>query len=269
MKHYYTIGEVSKLYGIGKDSLMYYEDLGILQPTRNEKGYRFYGISDIWRLNLIKELRSLDMPMKRIKAYVETRDLLSTTQMLQEERELIDAKIKELECYKKNIDYRLKTIHDVMSEDDHRIQEKKLEERNGIFLAAHITRDEEVDILMQKMQQKYEKQISIVGNKNIGAVFDQEAFRQGIYNVFEAVFCLSEKEVSDMTLPAGTYVTYTYRGHYRHNKCYIQQLLAYIQEKGYEIVGSPIEIYKVDIHATSREEEYRTEIQINVKEKRT
>ena len=71
MKDYYKIGEISKIYGIGRDSLMYYEDIGILKPFRDKNGYRMYKLSDIWRLNLIKELRSLNFPMKKIKEYLE------------------------------------------------------------------------------------------------------------------------------------------------------------------------------------------------------
>jgi DNA-binding transcriptional MerR regulator len=46
---------------------MYYEDLGILKPFRDSNGYRMYNISDIWRLNLIKKLRRLSFPIKKIK----------------------------------------------------------------------------------------------------------------------------------------------------------------------------------------------------------
>lgn len=38
MKQFYKIGEISKLYQIGPDSLRYYEELGLLNPTRGETG---------------------------------------------------------------------------------------------------------------------------------------------------------------------------------------------------------------------------------------
>ena len=47
MKEYYKIGEISKLYNIGADSLRYYEEAGILKPRRDENGYRMYSINDI------------------------------------------------------------------------------------------------------------------------------------------------------------------------------------------------------------------------------
>ena len=85
MKDYYKIGEISKIYGIGRDSLMYYEDIGILKPFRDKNGYRMYKLSDIWRLNLIKELRSLNFPMKKIKEYLDDRNIESTKEIFIEE----------------------------------------------------------------------------------------------------------------------------------------------------------------------------------------
>ena len=75
MKDYYKIGEISEMYDMSRDSLMYYEKLGIIKPTRDDNGYRLYNVSDIWRLNLIKELKSLGFSFKMIKEYLENRDL--------------------------------------------------------------------------------------------------------------------------------------------------------------------------------------------------
>lgn len=61
MKKFFKIGEISKLYGIGVDSIRYYEEIGIIKPERSESGYRHYSIHDIWRLNVIRDLRSIDL----------------------------------------------------------------------------------------------------------------------------------------------------------------------------------------------------------------
>ena len=37
MKDYYTISEISKLYGIGTDSLRYYEEAGCLPPEHYQR----------------------------------------------------------------------------------------------------------------------------------------------------------------------------------------------------------------------------------------
>ena len=95
MKDYYKIGEISKIYGIGRDSLMYYEDIGILKPFRDKNRYRMYKLSDIWRLNLIKELRSLNFPMKKIKEYLDDRNIESTKEILNRYLRLVTYPIEE------------------------------------------------------------------------------------------------------------------------------------------------------------------------------
>ncbi|MDQ9745672.1 MerR family transcriptional regulator, partial [Acinetobacter baumannii] len=69
----FKIGEISKLYHIGTDSLRYYEELGILTPKRGANQYRLYSLNDLWKLNVIRDLRSLDFSMERIKEYMDHR----------------------------------------------------------------------------------------------------------------------------------------------------------------------------------------------------
>jgi len=114
MKDYYKIGEISNIYNIGRDSLMYYEDLGILKPFRYSNVYRMYSISDVWRLNLIKELRSLNFPIKKIKEYLDYRSIENMNKILNEEIDLINEKILELEKHKENTNKRLNSINEAM-----------------------------------------------------------------------------------------------------------------------------------------------------------
>lgn len=65
-KDTFKIGELSKLFDIGVDSIRYYEKVGILHPVRNdENNYRMYTIDDVRRLALIRELLRLSFPLTR------------------------------------------------------------------------------------------------------------------------------------------------------------------------------------------------------------
>ena len=76
MKNYYKISEISKLYDIGVDSLRYYERLGILTPKRDTNGYRLYNLTDLYKLNIIRDLRALNFSMTQIKDYLDKQSLL-------------------------------------------------------------------------------------------------------------------------------------------------------------------------------------------------
>ena len=267
MKDYYKIGEISKIYGIGRDSLMYYEEIGILKPFRDKNGYRMYKLSDIWRLNLIKELRSLNFPMKKIKEYLDDRNIESTKEILNKEIILIDEKIEELLSYKQNIMKRLDTINDELRNLNlYEIDLVYINKRKALELNANITKDEEFDFLIQKLQKDYENRFTILGNNNIGSSFCLDKIKQGIYNEFKSVFCFleDEEEIYNIIFNEGYYLTLTYKGKYKNNKHYINKMFKYIEEKGYKIISDPIEIYKIDIHETEDINEFITEIQIPV-----
>ena len=267
MKDYYKIGEISKIYGIGRDSLMYYEDIGILKPFRYKNGYRMYKLSDIWRLNLIKELRSLNFPMKKIKEYLDDRNIESTKEILNKEIILIDEKIEELLSYKQNIMKRLDTInYELRNLKLYEIDLVYINKRKALELNANITKDEEFDFLIQKLQKDYENRFTILGNNNIGSSFCLDKIKQGIYNEFKSVFCFleDEEEIYNIIFNEWYYLTLKYKLKYKNNKHYINKMFKYIEEKGYKIISDPIEIYKIDIHETEDINEFITEIQIPV-----
>ncbi|QYK67572.1 MerR HTH family regulatory protein [Paenibacillus sp. S02] len=97
MKDYYKISEILKLYGIGIDSLRYYEKLGVLKPQRDVNSYRIYGLNDMYKLNIIRDLRLLDFSMQQIKEYLDYQSIDNTLELLHEEQVLIQKQLKELQ----------------------------------------------------------------------------------------------------------------------------------------------------------------------------
>lgn len=62
------INEVENIVGLSKKSIRYYEQVGLITPTRNkENDYRIYSKEDIKKLRIIKFLRELNVPIKELK----------------------------------------------------------------------------------------------------------------------------------------------------------------------------------------------------------
>ena len=153
MKDYYKIGEISEMYDMSRDSLMYYEKLGIIEPTREDNGYRLYSVSDIWRLNLIKELKSLGFSFKMIKEYLENRDLKSTNKLLNDGITLLDDQILKLLKQKENMRKRMESIEKTTKNSNlNNIELVYLKRRKGLVLNGKIKRDEDFDLLIQRLQ---------------------------------------------------------------------------------------------------------------------
>ena len=276
MKNYYKINEISKLYGIGKDSLRYYERIGILNPKRDINGYRMYGFSDISRLNVINELKNLGFEIRRIKELLSERSVKSTMNMLDMEITEIDRKILELEVLKEKLKLRRINIEKEHSESSFgEIHEVYIPERRCIQLSDRIMRDEEVDFMIKRLQEKHNKNLYILGNSMIGATVDfefipgkqylDEDFRNSIeFSMYDSVFCIVDDENYDFIIPEGKYISIKYKGNYNQTNYYIMKSVNHALERKLKITSKPLEIYHIDIHETEIIDEFITEIQIQI-----
>ena len=62
------ISEVAKLSGVTVRTLHYYDEIGLLKPSKTtEAGYRMYSIEDLEKLQQILFFRELDFPLNEIK----------------------------------------------------------------------------------------------------------------------------------------------------------------------------------------------------------
>lgn len=61
------INEVEQAIGITKKNIRFYEQEGLLTPSRSTNGYRDYSPEDVQTLQQIKLLRRLDIPIEEIK----------------------------------------------------------------------------------------------------------------------------------------------------------------------------------------------------------
>lgn len=267
-RKYYKTGELSKIYNLGRDSLKYYEKLGLLNPGRDTNSYRMYTIKDICNLNLIKELRSLDFSMQKIKEYLENRNVDTTREMLLEEVRFIDEKLEELSSHKESLHKRLSSINNTVEHTNfNRIELLYMPKRKVLTVNSNVTFDENVDYLIQRLNEKFDDKFYVLGNSNFGAVFDTKSVTKGVFNNYKYTFCLLDDDAKnyDFIIDEGYYVTYTYKGNYKQIRKILPMLFKFIEFNNYTILGDPLEIYKIDIYETSIEDEYVTQVQIPVK----
>lgn len=260
MKHYYKIGEISKLYNIGTDSLRYYEELGILKPVRGENGYRMYHLHDLWRLNVIRDLRELGFPMEKIKDYLNSRSLSSTEQLLQEELSVIREKMQALESLRSNIEERLETIRDAMLQPLGVIEEEELPLRRCHTIHRGYREDMEMDMLMKQLVNKDKEKLYIIGNNRIGSVIPFESVLEGRFRHYTDVFII-DKNGPDV-IKGGLYLSVSYSGDSAGNSTYIPLLLKYARENGLTPRGPVLELLWSDIHQSQDQQEHITELQI-------
>lgn len=277
MKDYYTISEISKLYGIGADSLRYYEEAGALEPKRGENNYRLYRLKDICRLNIIRDLLQLGFSMKQVKTYLDCQNLEHTLVMLEDEKKKIREQEERLRMAEDAIKKRMEHIESCRKVREGEYVLKSFPDRYCLRLNEDFTRDEEADFAIKRLQKRHEDKIRSLVDQNFGASLSPEDIRNGIYNLFHSVFfILEEKEAGgkeqdasetgegDILLPAGSYLTTFYRGPYTQSPQKIKALMEEAEAEGFQITGDILELYPIDNRYTTQAEEFVTQLQIRV-----
>lgn len=268
MKKYYKIGEISNLYGIGTDSLRYYEEIGILKPRRDDNGYRMYNISDIRTLNILRDLRSIGFSMAEIKEHLADFNLEKTLSLFRREIRVIDQKTAQLEKLRDQLSSRIEEIEHHLSSDVYgEIEVVRLPARRILALTENVYADEELDFVLKKLQKENENLLYIIGNGDMGATIPLDYISDGGYGHFNSVFYLTEEEEFDDILPEGSYLCTTVKGSYTEAvPAAWKALFAELRARNLTASGDPIEQYVIDNHDTNDDTEYITRLQIPLKE---
>lgn len=261
----YKIGEISKVYGIGVDSLRYYEEIGILNPQRDTNNYRMYSVEDIRTLNILRELRSLGFSFEDIKKHLVDFDLDDTIALFKNEIEIINHKIKKMETLKLALHERINGIENVRNIKLSKTPMiESLEERLIIHFSESLYQDEEVDFVLKNIQNTDEK-LYMIGRNESGAIIPLRDIRDGDYGNFNSVFFVTDQEVYNKTIPKGKYLTMAVYGSYEQLPEAWESFFDYINDNELEVLSDPMELYLVDNHTSSHVEEYVTQLQVLIK----
>lgn len=105
MQKYFSIGEAAKAAGTTSETLRHYDRIGLVKPgVRDEwTNYRYYTEQDIVRLNTVRALQLMDLPLKEIKRVLEYDDLEKIVDFLERAEEKADEKIAALQYSKAKI----------------------------------------------------------------------------------------------------------------------------------------------------------------------
>ncbi len=263
MRKYFRIGEISKLYHIGADSLRYYEALGIIHPQRSESGYRLYSVEDIWRLNVIRELRQLGFSMERIGRYLENHTVATTVALLEEEETILQEKLEQLQRVRKNVEKRKTLLQSARHRTLETITAVEHGPRRCYVLPEGYNDEHEMDVLIQRLLNIDQEHFYVIGSNQIGTIINREEAKRTGKLRYQAVFLMDEH--GDQTLPSGTYLSVSYQGRYEQSALWAQRLLDYAAAHGLHPTGELLEVLWIDIHTSEDVAEHITELQIRVK----
>ena len=105
MRNYFSIGEAAKAVRTTRETLRHYDRIGLVKPSKKDEwtNYRYYTEQDIVRLNTVRALQLMDLPLKEIKKVLEYDDLEKIVDFLAQAEKRADEKIAALQFSKSKI----------------------------------------------------------------------------------------------------------------------------------------------------------------------
>ena len=105
MKKYFSVGEAAKAAQMTSETLRHYDRIGLVKPSRKDQwtNYRYYTEQDIVRLNTIRALQMMDLPLRQIKEVLEYDDLGKIVDFLSRAERKADEKIAAIQYSKSKI----------------------------------------------------------------------------------------------------------------------------------------------------------------------
>lgn len=264
MKNLLPIGRFSKVCRLTVKALRHYDELGLLRPAvvDQESGYRYYSLAQAPEAERIRLLRSLDMPLERIRQILHERDAAEVRRLLDEHRQRIEQQIAE---HQRALDF----LHKLTDEEElmaYEVTIKQLAEQPIISTRTHTTLAELGEVFGRSFGQLF-GYLAQLGMRPAGtpfSIYHDPDFKEDDVDI---EICIPiERRVSgkgDMdgsVVPAGPAACTVHAGPYDEVGPAYQALMAWIQEHGHECAGPPREVYLVGPDKTQDPSEFRTEI---------
>lgn len=94
----FTTGEFANLFGIKKQTLFHYDDIGLLKPKhRTENGYRYYTIQQVEVFTIIDMLKEIGMSLTEIRNFLQSKNSQDSRELLSEKEKVVEINIKNLQ----------------------------------------------------------------------------------------------------------------------------------------------------------------------------
>lgn len=261
----FTTGEFAKRFGIKKDTLFYYDRIGLFHPAIvSEKGYRYYTYEQLDIFWMIQSLRELNFPINALQHYINAPSAEKLVQLSKEQRNRVEEEMKKLE----QIHWLLNTMVTYSEEALH----APLDE-----LSLHVLPDEHIlysaplppNTAQLSSQEWFEfteqflKEAQLKGPAYAGSIVSKKDIEAGIFERVDRLFVRRQGPKSQLR-PGGLYAITYHKGYFESPKDIYVRFIQKIKEQGLTICGDAYEEYPLDKLAVQDPGEFMIKISIPV-----
>ena len=262
---YYTTGEFARFFGIKKDTLFYYDRIGLFRPEGvGENGYRYYSDAQINPFSTLLSLREMDVPLAEIQEYFRQPQPEKLLHMAEGNIRKIDEEMRRLR--------EIRQLFSVIAENTREAGTAvlgKVEIRRLPARWFHYSEPLTLDAGTATGEQwgdaysRFARQTGAAGTVSIGCVLARDNLESGKYGIVDRLFMPCAPGCGEKC-PEGNYAVLYFKGPYGQMGKAYSTLVREIKRLGRNIAGDAFEDYLVAELATKQEEEFVTKIFVKV-----
>lgn len=269
-KEFYTIGEISNICNVPKRTLHYYDDIGLLKPSRKDEmtGYRYYHASQIVHVNIIMQYKIQGYSLSEIKESIYSRNSNISKELLIKKRKEIHDNIESLIALQKRIDFYLKELS--YEDTSPNVQLKTLDTMYLLYSR------EKGNANGNAFGRRFANLQALLKKHNLTPIDTHMAMYYDDYREYDIhnadievcvpVNAQIENEYIRKMDSCQVVSAYHYGDYIEEPKTY-GLMVQWIEKNEYQICGAPIERYLIDVIYTNNKGEYITELMIPVQKK--
>ncbi|KPI52110.1 MerR family transcriptional regulator [Clostridioides difficile] len=270
IKTYFSIGEVSKLFGLSIKTLRYYDKIGILKPAyvNQENKYRYYSREQFMSIDVIKYCKIMGMTLEDIKKLIDSDgSIKSMLNTINEQKKMIENKIKELSDVKKCLNDIESNVNELLEYGLNQVFVKYNKERKVSVYKCDSKDEVEFEMYLRRVilhvQEKYNDVYPIIS----GSISYEKVIKEGDTLLYDNIvdFTRRDNYENEYILPEGEYLTILYDDNWNNAYDYYQKIIDYAKDNNIETVGDFNEIWILSrVDSDSKE---KTLVQLEIRKK--
>lgn len=271
LEQYFTTGEFAKLWGVKKQTLFHYDEIGIFKPAIKKKnGYRYYSYQQFEVFGVILVLKEMGMSLQEIKTYLDGRSPERLIHLFSEKVERINREVDHLNKLKHIMNDKIEMTKRAASLTGNEIELKELEAEYFMISPKldHLNDRGFFDQLSEYMQRDDFNQDAMW--YSVGVMIDLENLKNKKYLDYTHFYSKIEDKAKAQTVflkPKGLYLVAYHRGIYEKTYETYERMIEFAEKNQLEFCGYSYEAFILDEISVIGYENYVTEIQIQVKPK--
>lgn len=261
----FTTGEFAQRFGIKKDTLFYYDRIGLFPPAGvDDNGYRYYTVPQLDVFWMLQTLKDLNFPLKTLEHYLNAPSPEELIALSKEQINRVNQEIKKLE----QIHWLLCNVCTYTEEAiTAPLDQILLTELPGELVLYSDPYPHKNDISDEKwfnFTDCFLKKADIKGPAYVGSVISQEDLTAGIFGKIDRLF-IRRNCTNAKLKPAGLYAVIYHQGPYASAREAYEPFLSKLKDQGLTICGDAYEEYLLDKLAVEHTNDFMIKISIAVK----